>query len=138
MHDAGKIITGLVIFLAIVISPVLYQTVKGADVGPPELTLPTGTQQCVTETAYMRVLHMDLLNEWRDDAVRTRSRTYIGLGGKEYDKSLTATCMGCHSSRDEFCDRCHAYVGVKPYCWDCHGDPEESHSSFSWARILGN
>lgn len=33
------------------------------------------------------------------------------------------SCMDCHSNRDQFCDRCHFYVSVDPYCWDCHIEP---------------
>lgn len=136
MHDAGKILTGLVIFLAVVISPMWYQSVKGAEQGPPELVLPTESEQCVAPTTYMRALHMDLLNEWRDDAVRTTNRVHVGPDGREYDKSLSGTCMNCHSNQAQFCDRCHEYVGVRPFCWNCHGEPSETHSP-SWARLWG-
>jgi hypothetical protein len=72
----------------------------------------------------MRSLHMNLLDDWRNEAVRTSDRTYLGLGGAEYDKSLSGTCLtSCHSNKEEFCDRCHEHVGAKPYCWDCHAEP---------------
>ena len=35
-------------------------------------------------------------------------------------KSLTLECLSCHSNKDKFCDECHEYLKVKPYCWDCH------------------
>ena len=71
---------------------------------------------------------MDMLNDWRDEAVRTSDTTYVGLDGNEYEKSLAGTCLGdCHSNKDEFCDRCHEYVGAEPYCWDCHGAPRRRH-----------
>jgi hypothetical protein len=38
--------------------------------------------------------------------------------------SLTQTCMRCHESRADFCDRCHAYAGAQPACWGCHVDPK--------------
>ena len=64
---------------------------------------------------------MDLLNTWRDEAVRNGDRAYVGLDGKEYEKSIAGTCLSsCHSNKEEFCDRCHEYVGARPYCWDCH------------------
>ena len=124
MHDGGKILAGLVVFLAVVLSPLWYHAVQGAESwGPPELGSATGGEECVEPTAYMRSLHMDLLNNWRDEAVRSEDRTYVGFGGKEYEKSLAGTCMNCHSNKEEFCDRCHEYVGVEPYCWDCHAEP---------------
>ena len=127
MHDAGKIIAGLVVFLALVTLPMWYQVARGAGTAPPELEMARDSKQCVAPTEYMRALHMDLLNLWRDQAVRDGDRIYVGVGGKEYEKSLTGTCLGCHSSREAFCDRCHEYVGAEPYCWDCHGRPAEVH-----------
>jgi hypothetical protein len=137
MHDAGKIIVGLVIFLAIVTSPIWYHSLTGADPGPPELRITSESPDCVAPTPYMRALHMDLLNQWRQDSVRTEDATYVGLGGKVYQKSLSGTCLSCHSNKGEFCDRCHEYVGVKPYCWDCHLEPPQAPARFSQTRIWG-
>jgi hypothetical protein len=127
MNDAGKVIGGLVIFLLIVTSPMWYHLAKGeAPVGPDPAIAPDAGTTCVAETQYMRAKHMDLLNQWRDDVVRKNHRTYVGLNGEEFDMSLSRTCMGCHSNKAEFCDRCHDYTGVKPYCWDCHVEPMEN------------
>jgi hypothetical protein len=121
MHDAGKVMAGLVIFLAVVTSPMWSHALKGAPVGGPELKIEGESPVCVAETSYMRSLHMDLLNDWRDEAVRDGDRLYVGLGGVEYDKSIAGTCLeNCHSNREEFCDRCHQYVGAEVSCWDCH------------------
>ncbi len=125
MHDGGKILIGLGVFLAVVTMPMWYHVVTGTETAPPELVLPTDSKQCVAETDYMRALHMDLLNEWRDDVVRRADRIHVGIDGKEYDKSLTNTCLGCHTNKEEFCNRCHDYAGVDPYCWACHVDPGE-------------
>jgi hypothetical protein len=73
----------------------------------------------------MKANHMDLLNEWRDLVVRDGKRIYDSFDGKEYIMSLSNTCMDCHSNKSEFCDSCHDYSGVIPYCWDCHVEPEE-------------
>jgi hypothetical protein len=70
-------------------------------------------------------MHMDLLNEWRDDVVRKGKRIYTSPGGKKYNMSLSNTCMECHSNKAEFCDECHQYAGVDPYCWNCHIEPKE-------------
>jgi len=137
MYDAGRIIPGLLIFLAIVTSPVWYRAMSRADGGPPELSLPAGGGECVEDASYMRPFHMDLLNRWREDGVRTRDVMYVGLGGKKYLKSLQGTCMDCHSNKQDFCDRCHAYVGAEPYCWDCHIAPDAEPSQHASARIWG-
>ncbi len=49
-----------------------------------------------------------------------------GKAGKVYYKSLQVTCMDCHSNKSKFCDECHNYLGVTPYCWDCHIAPKEN------------
>jgi len=41
----------------------------------------------------------------------------------EFDMSLSNTCLSCHTNKAEFCDKCHGYASVDPYCWDCHVDP---------------
>ena len=125
MRDTGKIVAGLVIFLAAVTSPLWYHLATGTATAPPELELPPGETACVESTAYMRSLHMDLLNEWRDDVVRRGDRSHTAPDGKDYDKSLSRTCMKCHSNKEAFCDRCHNYTGVNPYCWECHVEPME-------------
>ena len=127
MHDAGKVTAGLVIFLALVTLPVWYQASRGAETAPPKLEVPADSEECVAPSQYMRALHMDLLDVWRDEAVRDGDRIFVGIDGKEYEKSLTGTCLGCHSSQEAFCNRCHEYVGAEPYCWDCHGEASEIH-----------
>ena len=68
------------------------------------------------------------LNNWREDVVRRDDRWYVfEVDGVETTvrKSLTETCLSCHSNKTEFCDACHAYTAVTPYCWDCHVIPKE-------------
>jgi hypothetical protein len=127
MKDRVFIIVGIVVFLAIVLSPFVYNAVTSAGTQAPELTLPTnGAKECVKDTAYMRASHMDLLNQWRDEVVREESRDFVTDNGKTVKKSLTLTCMECHSNKAEFCDACHDYMAVAPYCWDCHVEPVET------------
>jgi hypothetical protein len=127
MYDTGKIIVGLVIFVVLVTSPLWFNALSANPVDAPELVMPTnGSTQCVEETAYMRESHMDLLNQWRDQVVREGVRTHVSvLDGQSYDMSLSRTCMDCHSNKADFCDRCHTYMAVSPYCWDCHVEPQE-------------
>ncbi len=84
-----------------------------------------GSTECVEATDYMRANHMDLLDQWRDTVVRDDVRTYTSKAGKSYTMSLSDTCLDCHSNKDQFCDACHTYSAVTPYCWDCHVIPEE-------------
>lgn len=122
MHDAGKIFPGLVILLVLITLPFWYNAAFGKGGMRPEIQRPEGYQQCVEATEYMRVAHMDLLNDWRDAVVRDGKRVYVSTSGVPYDMSLTMTCMKCHTDREQSCDRCHNYVSVTPYCWECHVD----------------
>lgn len=124
MYDAGKVITGLIIFIGVLTFPVWYITVGQGVASAPEREIVTEAEQCVEPVSYMRAKHTDLLTDWKTSVVRENNRTYIASYGQEYDISLTGTCLDCHSNKAEFCDRCHDYAGVKPYCWDCHVIPE--------------
>ena len=128
MYDSGKIILGIIIFVGLFTSPIWYDLASGKAADKPNLVLPAKEDQkeCVNTAEYMREFHMDLLNVWRDEVVRKGIRTYTSYTGKRYDMSLTNTCTGCHSNTSEFCDQCHNYVGVTPYCWDCHIKPHSS------------
>jgi hypothetical protein len=126
MYDAGKIIVGLVVFVVLATSPLWFNALTEETPEAPKLTLPTnGSTECVEATDYMRSEHMDLLNQWRDDVVRKAKRDYVSSSnGKIFDMSLSRTCMDCHSNKAEFCDACHNYMAVTPYCWDCHVEPK--------------
>jgi hypothetical protein len=127
MYDAGKIIGGVIVFVALATSPLWYNAITASPATIPELVKPlNGSTRCVEDTAVMRSTHMDLLNEWRDAVVREGRRDYVStLSGTTYDMSLSRTCMDCHSNKADFCDRCHDYLAVNPYCWDCHVEPKE-------------
>jgi hypothetical protein len=122
MRDRYVIFAALIGFLALVTSPFWYAQVAGVTAAGPELTLPTDEQTCLMPTAYMRSSHMDLLMTWRDTVVREHERTWTNPDGKAYTISLTGTCLGCHDDKAAFCDTCHNYASVTPYCWDCHID----------------
>ncbi len=127
MYDGGKIIAGLVIGLCLLLSPFFYNAGKAAKAPEPELTAKAKeAKQCVADTAYMKSRHMHLLDEWRQTVVRDGERYYKGSNGKVYYKSLQVTCLDCHSNKSKFCDQCHNYMGVTPYCWDCHLVPKEN------------
>ena len=124
MSDKGRIIVGLLIFIVVVTAPIWYDLASGVDREPPEIVLPAGETQCVADAAYMRTEHMQLLMDWREEVVRQDDREFVTADGRHFEKSLTGTCLGCHDNKAEFCDRCHDYLSVKPYCWDCHVVPK--------------
>ena len=126
MNEKWKVIVGLAIVLIIGTFPIWYSLAIG-DSGPrPELVYPEEEENCVESKEFMVANHMDLLNDWRDAVVRDGVRVYESEAYDEtFEMSLTDTCMGCHTSREDFCTRCHDYANVDPYCWDCHLEPEE-------------
>ncbi|MEW6215179.1 MAG: sulfate reduction electron transfer complex DsrMKJOP subunit DsrJ [Nitrospirota bacterium] len=131
MHDGWKIIIGIIIFAALATFPFLLSTGKvvakpDPKIDTPEIQkLPENERKCVETKEFMKTEHMKLLNDWRDSVVRGGDRIYVGIGGKKFDMSLQNTCMKCHSNKKKFCDECHNYAAVKPYCWDCHIEPKE-------------
>jgi hypothetical protein len=125
MHNGGKIILGLVIFLILITFPVWYNIASDKAGYVPELEKAARGDDCVRDSNYMTGYHMDLLNEWRDQVVRENDRYEIGSDGVQYERSLSNTCLSCHVNKDQFCDKCHDYMGVEPYCWDCHIVPKE-------------
>jgi hypothetical protein len=123
MKDKKIIITGVVIFIVIVTFPFWYNRGKASPAPELELTPKAkAAKVCVRSTEYMKAEHMQLLDVWREAVVRRGERTYVSPDGKEYDMSLSNTCLDCHANKTEFCDRCHNYASVQPYCWDCHID----------------
>jgi [DsrC]-trisulfide reductase subunit J len=120
MYDAGKVVPGLVVFVAIATLPVWLSLATGAKATEPEIAKPTSATECVLDTATMRRDHMKLLLSWRDDVVRSNQREFVTADGRRFEKSLTGTCLRCHTDQKQSCDRCHNYLDVHPNCWDCH------------------
>jgi len=129
IYDAGKVFTGLALFIILLTAPIWLRGGKSAF--PPEIKVDTPAIQkleekrCLEPTAYMKANHMELLDSWRNEVVREGNRIYVASDGKKYEMSLSHTCMNCHSNKDQFCDRCHNYEGVTPTCWSCHVAPQE-------------
>jgi hypothetical protein len=130
MYDGWKIIIGLIIFVGIATFPFLYDVGK-ASIPPPDPKIDTpeiqkmAVKKCVESKSFMKAEHMVMINDWRDAVVREGNRLYTSTDGQQYAMSLQNTCMKCHSNKTKFCDECHNYVAVKPYCWDCHIEPIE-------------
>lgn len=125
MYDTGKVLLGILIFLAAFTSPFWLNIANGKGGERPVLEYPTNAKKCLYEKEYMNSYHMDILNEWRDKLVREDIH-FTTINGKKVEMSLSKTCMSCHTNKDNFCDRCHNYLDVNPYCWDCHVAPENS------------
>jgi hypothetical protein len=125
MYDTGKILLGLGAFAVLVTAPVWYSAAHGKG-GPPELQKAVEGKDCVEPAAFMRAKHMELLDNWRDAAVRRAEHVYVATDGKHHDISLTGTCLRCHSEPAKFCNKCHEYAGVEAYCWDCHQQKKRS------------
>jgi hypothetical protein len=129
LYHGGKIAAGIAIFVVLITFPFWYG--RGKTSGPPELSLDTPViaglreKRCLEETATMRTSHMKLLVNWRDSVVREGNRLYTAKNGKVYEMNLSGTCLKCHINKEQFCDRCHNYVGAKPSCWSCHIVPGE-------------
>lgn len=134
-RDRGKILFGLGLFVLLMAFPIWYNVARGKAGYRPEVVRPTAETKCVESREYMVAKHMNLLNDWRDWFVREgrerSDRTYKTGDGRVYKMSLTGTCLSarCHANKAEFCDRCHSYVSVNPYCFDCHLVPKTGASS---------
>ena len=111
------------VFLALITFPIWYNAASPEAKVTPQLEKPANATECVRDIDYMTANHMDLLDEWRDQVVREGERFETGPDGQTIERSLTNTCLKCHSNQEEFCDACHDYVGVEPNCWDCHNLP---------------
>jgi len=142
IYDGGKIFLGLLVFVAIATFPFTFNMVMGKGTKTPEPKTDTpaiqeyekvnGKKECVESKEFMRTEHMQLLNNWRDSVVRDYNRGYMSnTNGKRFNMSLQNGCMQCHSNKKKFCDECHNYMAVKPYCWDCHIQPEEKEEAKS-------
>ncbi|MBD3258174.1 cytochrome C [candidate division GN15 bacterium] len=125
MHDAGKVLIGLLIFLVLITFPIWYNFASGKAGYAPTLEKAAMGEDCVRDSAWMTGHHMDLLNEWRNQVVRDGQRFETLANGMVVERSLSNTCLSCHQSKEQFCDQCHTYLGVEPYCWECHIIPEE-------------
>jgi hypothetical protein len=130
MSDAKKVFIGLIIFLVLLTFPFWYG--KGRAVPSLQLKIDTpeiarlAEKKCLEPTAYMRASHMELIDSWRKAVVREGQRYYVTSSGKNVTMSLSQSCLGCHSNKEQFCDTCHNYAGVKPNCWSCHNVPKEA------------
>ncbi len=126
----NMIMAGLVVFVLAVLSPFWFNLITSTQAAPkPELLGKAATvKKCVLDKYEMRAEHMYLLDVWRDSVVRDADRKYTGTNGETFNMSLSTgenSCLGCHEDKAKFCDSCHEYASVSPYCWECHTNPKE-------------
>jgi hypothetical protein len=126
MRDRGKILTGVAIFVLAVLFPVWYTAAFGKAGPAPNPVVEPDTKPCVESAEYMRIHHMQILDDWRNRVVRQEGRDWTSSDGRVFRMSLTMTCMDCHHDKAKFCDRCHTYADVKPECFECHNENTRS------------
>ncbi|MBM9519936.1 sulfate reduction electron transfer complex DsrMKJOP subunit DsrJ [Desulforhopalus vacuolatus] len=135
MYNKGLIVPGLIITVLLVTFPFWFDVFSSAESTDPTVELPPGGEQnCIYPADEMRAEHMVILNEWRDDVLRNGNRGTVTVDGKVYGKGLQLACMKCHTNKEEFCDRCHTYASVVPYCWDCHLTPTQQKAGLKEAN----
>lgn len=123
-------VVGLIIFVLAVLSPFWFNMVTTTDAMPEPVLSEKAKEakKCVLDKYDMRANHMSLLDEWRGSVVRDADRIYTGVNGHSFNMSLSTgenSCLGCHEDKAKFCDACHVYASVSPYCWECHTNPKE-------------
>lgn len=124
--------------LVMVVMLGLTATLAGCEDTTPEPRLATAkakAKQCVEPTEVMRKNHMEFILHERDETV------YEGIRSSKHSFK---GCINCHIpasdasgkpvnyltddhtlNPDHFCATCHAYVGVKLDCFECHSDNPE-------------
>ncbi|MBP7736370.1 MAG: sulfate reduction electron transfer complex DsrMKJOP subunit DsrJ [Spirochaetes bacterium] len=120
-----KTAAALTLVAALVGAPFWWNVLRGAKKKSPAPEKPAVEKECVLPASEMRANHMTLLFQWRDDVVRKGVRSAVTIGGKQYEKSLSGSCLKCHAKKENFCDRCHTALGSAPACFDCHIDTSE-------------
>ncbi|WP_143814746.1 hypothetical protein [Magnetofaba australis] len=104
----------LMLILALCVG--LFGVQAFADVHSDSVKLETPKgDACIRDTAWMKRNHMNLLMHKRVETVRE---------GVRMPSESLLQCQQCHEHRAQFCDKCHAYVAVKPNCFSCHVYPE--------------
>ena len=111
------VVLGLIILLPLVYSVVLWAFPSQMQCSQPFLEKPKGHKKCIKDTEYMRSNHMTLLKNIRNQVMRQGEKGQMGL----------KDCRQCHTNREQFCDKCHNAVNLKPDCFNCHFFEPENH-----------
>ena len=104
-------LAGIVILTPFAYSAGRYAWASRFAAQKPFLQVPSASsQRCVRDPEWMRLNHMDLLEELRDKTVREGIRSEVTL----------RSCSQCHKDKTQFCDKCHQAANLRPDCFDCH------------------
>ena len=90
MYNSKAVILGIIIFVVLFTSP-FWASMLGKSYTSTGIALPKNEKECVENVDFMRDKHMQLLNEWRDEALRNENRTYVASNGKKWTISLQNT-----------------------------------------------
>lgn len=125
-----NIFIGIVVFVLVMAAPVWMNLGKNSMASEPEVSLNTPAIQamgdqahCIYDKEYMRTHHMEILHQWKKEAIRGGNREFVAPDGSTYHVSFQNTCLQCHSNYEDFCKKCHDYNKVEPNCWNCHVNP---------------
>jgi len=67
IYDKGMVIIGLCIFVGVITFPFWFNLGNAAPAPEPKIAdKAKAAKECVMPKAYMKVEHMQILNEWRD------------------------------------------------------------------------
>lgn len=121
----------------------LTMLISGCDSAPAATQLATAqqkAQQCVEPTEVMRSQHMTMLMHQRDATV---------LQGIRTTQHSLKECINCHvaptkadgsplhyGDKEHFCTTCHAAVGMKIDCFQCHADRPQGKSTSDYQHAL--
>ncbi len=84
--------------------------------------------KCVEEPQWMRINHVKVLLQQRDETV------HQGIRDGKYSLK---NCIECHASTkdnsvigraESFCEGCHRYTAVKMDCFECHSSKRQASS----------
>jgi hypothetical protein len=133
--DGGRVVGGVAILLSVAAGPAWMGSAHGVRIAGP--ATPRGSAGCVEARDDMRKNHPALLARWREQAVRLGERVQRTADGRRLPIDLTETCLGCHGTASDFCERCHAQVAVTLSCWQCHAQSARATSAATSPTNLG-
>ncbi len=94
MRDRGIIYAGLAVFLGADDFPALVQPGGRAPrTRDRSLSFLPSKSSVSLRSKYMRNSHMDLLIQWREQAVRQGDKHFTAFNGKSYTIALVGTCL---------------------------------------------
>jgi hypothetical protein len=117
------VLMGILVFVSLLTLPLTLKTIGGNVEIPQAQVIKSengAPASCIEDREYMRANHMKFLMKWKHQVFDGGERSYVNRQGQTFDISLTGTCLGCHSNKEQFCGACHSNIGAKIPCFDCH------------------